>query len=137
MLTVTLYTQKECDSCDQVKSDLASLQAKYPHRLVEIDIDTDPALQKTYLVDIPVIEVGPYVLKFPFDQQKLMMTLGAANDRRSQLDRLGREDHHERVRRGQQISGGDRAMHWMSKHYLAVVNLLMLLYFGLPVLAPV
>jgi uncharacterized membrane protein len=137
MLTVTLYTQKECHLCDQVKSDLESLRAKYPHRLVEIDIDTDPALQKTYLVDIPVIEVGPYVLKSPFDKQKLMMTLGAANDRRSQLDRLGREDHHERVRRGQQISGGDRAMHWISRHYLAVVNLFMLLYFGLPVLAPV
>jgi uncharacterized membrane protein len=137
MLTVTLYTRKECHLCDQARSDLESLQAKYPHRLVEIDIDTDPALQKTYLVDIPVIEVGPYVLKTPFDKQKLMMTLGAANDRRSQLDRLGREDHHERVRRGQRISGGDRVMHWISKHYLAVLNLFMLFYFGLPVLAPV
>ena len=45
---------------------LESLQEKYPHRLVEIDIDTDPALQKTYLVEIPVVEVGPYVLKSPF-----------------------------------------------------------------------
>ena len=137
MLTVTLYTRKECHLCDQARSDLESLQAKYPHRLVEIDIDTDPALLKAYLVEIPVIEVGPYVLKSPFDKQKLMMTLGAANDRRSQLDKLGREDHHERVRRGQRISGGDRAMHWISRHYLAVVNLFMLLYFGLPILAPV
>jgi uncharacterized membrane protein len=137
MFTVTLYTRKECHLCDQARSDLEALQAKYPHRLVEIDIDTDPALQKAYLVEIPVIEVGPYILKSPFDKQKLMMTLGAANDRRSQLDKLGREDHHERVRRGQQISSGDRAMHWMSRHYLAVVNLFMLLYFGLPLLAPV
>ncbi len=137
MLTVTLYTRKECHLCDQARSDLESLQAKYPHRLVEIDIDTDPALQKAYLVEIPVIEVGPYVLKSPFDKQKLMMTLGAANDRRSQLDRLGREDHHERVRRGQQISGGDRMMHWISRHYLAVLNIFMFLYFGLPILAPV
>src|SRR5688572_12957771 len=137
MLTVTLYTRKECHLCDQVRSDLESLQAKYPHRLVEIDIDTDPALQKAYLVEIPVIEVGPYILKAPFDKQKLMMTLGAANDRRSQLDRLGREDHYERVRRGQQISGGDRMMHWVSRHYLAVLNVFMLLYFGLPILAPI
>lgn len=137
MFTVTLYTRNECHLCDQARLDLESLQAKYPHRLVEIDIDTDPALQKAYLVEIPVIEVGPYVLKSPFDRQKLMMTLGAANDRRSQLDRLGREDHHERVRRGQQISGGDRAMYWISRHYLAVVNLFMLLYFGLPIIAPV
>src|SRR5215207_258051 len=137
MLTVTLYTRKDCHLCDQVKADLESIQEQYPHRLVEIDIDTDPALQKKYLVEIPVIEVGPYALKAPFDKQKLMMTLGAAGDRRGQLDKLGREDHYERVRRGQTISGGDRFMDWISRHYLALINLFMLLYFGLPILAPV
>jgi uncharacterized membrane protein len=123
--------------CDQAKADLQSLQEKYPHRLVEIDIDTDPALQKAYLVEIPVIEVGPYILKSPFDKQELMMTIGAAGDRRGQLDRLGREDHHDRLRRGQKISGGDRLMDWISRHYLALLNIFMLFYFGLPILAPV
>lgn len=65
------------------------------------------------------------------------MTLGAASDRRGQLDRLGREDHHDRLRRGQAISAGDRLMYWFSRHYLAVLNVFILLYFGLPVLAPV
>src|SRR5574342_1105223 len=107
MLTVTLYMRKDCHLCEQAKADLESLQSQYPHHLVEIDIDTDPALQKKYLVEIPVVEAGPYVLKSPFDKQKLMMTLGAAGDRRGQLDKLGREDYHDRVRRGQTISGGD------------------------------
>ena len=137
MLTVTLYTRKECRLCEQAKADLESIQENYPHRLVEIDIDSDPLLQKNYLAEIPVIEVGPYVLKAPFDKQKLMMTLGAAGDRRGQLDKLGREDHLERVRRGQRISGSDRMMDWVSRHYLALINLFMLLYFGLPFLAPV
>jgi uncharacterized membrane protein/thiol-disulfide isomerase/thioredoxin len=137
MLTITLYTRNDCHLCEQAKADLESLQEKYPHRLVEIDIDTDPALQKKYLAEIPVIEVGPYALKAPFDKQKLMMTLGAAGDRRGQLDRLGREDHLDRVRRGQSITGGDRLMDWISRHYLAVVNVFLLLYFGLPILAPV
>lgn len=53
------------------------------------------------------------------------------------MDRLGREDHFDRVRRGQVISGADRAMNWFSRHYLALLNLMMLLYFGLPILAPV
>lgn len=137
MLTVTLYTRKDCHLCEQAKADLASLQEKHPHRLVEIDIDSDPILQKAYLVEIPVIEVGPYVLKAPFDKQKLAMTLGAAVDRRGQLDRLGREDHHDRVRRGQSISGGDRFMYWISRHYLALLNGFMFLYFGLAMLAPI
>ena len=137
MLTVTLYTRKDCHLCEQARADLDSLQTKYPHRLVEIDIDTDPALLKKYLVEIPVVEVGPYALKSPFDKQKLMMTLGAAGDRRGQLDKLGRQDHHDRVRRGQNVSGGDRAMFWVSRHYLAIVNTFMFLYFGLAVFAPV
>ena len=137
MLTVTLYTRKDCHLCEQAKTDLESLQSQYPHRLVEIDIDQDSRLQQAYLAEIPVIEVGPYMLKAPFDKQKLMMTLGAAIDRRGQLDKLGREDYHDRVRRGQRISSSDRAMDWVSRHYLALINLFMLLYFGLPILAPV
>lgn len=136
MLTVTLYTRKDCHLCEQAKADLGALQEKYPHRLVEIDIDTDPVLQKKYLVEIPVVEVGPYALKAPFDKQKLMMTLAAAGDRRGQLDRLGREDHYERVRRGQEISRADRSLDWFSRHYLAVINFFVLLYIGLPILAP-
>ena len=137
MLTITIYTRKDHPASLAAKAHLASLKEKFPHRLVEVDVDMDPAIQKSYGEDVPVVEVGPYRLTSPFDQQKLMMTIGAANDRRGQLDRLGREDHFDRVRRGQEISGADRAMDWFSRHYLAFLNILMLLYFGLPMLAPV
>jgi len=129
--------RQECHLCEQAKADLESLREKYPHRLVEVDIDSDPALQRAYLVEIPVIEVGPYRLKAPFDRQKLMMTLGAASDRRGQLQELGGEAYQARVKRGQQISGADRTIAWFSQHYLAILNLIMLFYVGLPFLAPV
>jgi len=137
MLTITIYTRKDHPASLEAKGNLESLKEKFPHRLVEVDVDTDPIIQKSYGEDVPVVEVGPYRLKAPFDKQKLMMTIGAATDRRGQLDRLGREDHFDRVRRGQEISGVDRTMHWVSRHYLALLNMMMLLYFGLPILAPV
>ena len=137
MLTVTLYTRKNDPNSDKARADLESLQKKYPHRLVEVDVDSDPAILKNYQDQIPVVEVGPYRLPFPFDKQKLQMTLGAASDRRGQLDQLGREDHHDRVSRGGQVSFADRALYWVSRHYLAVLNIIMLFYFGLPILAPV
>jgi uncharacterized membrane protein len=137
MLTITIYTRKDDPASLAAKDNLESLKEKFPHRLVEVDVDTDKVIQKSYGEDVPVVEVGPYRLKSPFDKQKLMMTIGAATDRRGQLDRLGREDHFDRVRRGQEISGADRVMHWISRHYLAFLNGLMLLYFGLPILAPV
>ena len=136
MLTITFYFRKDDEHSNAAKADLLSLQEKFPHRLVEVDVDTDPALQKKFGENAPVVEVGPYSLKSPFDKQKLSMTLGAASDRRGQLDRLGREDHHDRLRRGQSISGADRVMYWISRHYLAMLNVFILLYVGLPFLAP-
>ena len=137
MLTVTLYFRKDDEHSAEAKANLLALQEKFPHRLVEVDVDSDPVLQKNFGENAPIVEVGPYSLKYPFDKQKLSMTLGAASDRRGQLDRLGREDHHDRVRRGQQISASDRIMYWFSRHYLAFLNGFILLYFGLPMLAPV
>jgi uncharacterized membrane protein len=137
MLTVTLYTRPDCHLCDQARSDLQALQEKYPHLLVEVDIEQDDALQRMYLTEIPVVEVGPYRIKAPFDLQKLTMTLGAASDRRDQLEQLGGDVYAARVKRGQEISMADRAMFWISKHYLALMNVIILIYVGLPFLAPV
>ena len=111
MLTITLYSRKDDPSSAEARNNLESLKEQFPHRLVEVDVDSDPVLKKNYGEEIPVIEVGPYRLKSPFDRQKLMMTLGAANDRRSQLTRLGREDQHDRLQRGRTVSGSDRAIH--------------------------
>jgi len=69
MLNVTLYTRKNCKLCDEVKNELQELQSKYPHRLVEVDIDTDTALIDKYGIEIPVVEVGPYTLKAPISRQ--------------------------------------------------------------------
>lgn len=137
MLTVTLYRRKDCHLCDQTRADLESLTDQYPHKLVEVDIDSDPHLQKTYLLDIPVVEVGPYQLKAPINRNNLSMTLGAARDRLNQLEEIGGEVYEARVKRGQSISFADRTMFWISKHYLAVFNLAFLLYAGLPFLAPI
>ncbi len=137
MLTITLYARKNDPASMETHANLKSLQEKFPHRLVEVDVDSDPVIQKAFGEQVPSIEVGPYKLNFPFDKQKLTMTVGAAYDRRDQLDKLGREDHYERVRRAQTLTGADRVMYWLSRHYLAVLNLVMLFYFGLPILAPV
>jgi uncharacterized membrane protein len=136
LLTVTLFTRKDCAPCDQAKSDLESLQAKFPHRLVEVDVDSDLVLSRKYAGLVPVVEVGPYSLKPPFNLQKLQMTLGAADDRHGQLEKIGGEQYERRVKRGKTLTAGDRASFWLSRHYLMVLNLFIFLYVGLPFLAP-
>ncbi len=135
-LNVTLYMRNDCKLCDEVKNHLKSLRRKFPHRLAEVNIDSDPVLQKKYFDQIPVVEVGPYKLKAPITKQALQMTLGAASDRRGQLEQVGGADYQERLRKGQAVKGSDRVYLWISKHYLALLNLLIFLYVGLPFLAP-
>lgn len=136
MLNVTLYTRKDCKLCDEVKAELADLQAKYPHRLVEVDIDTDSALVAKYGATIPVVEVGPYTLQAPITRQKLQVTIGAAFDRRNQLEQLEDPEYKMRIKKGQNVTTGDRVSYWIAKRYLLILNLFMLFYVGLPFLAP-
>jgi uncharacterized membrane protein len=137
LLNVTLFTRQGCHLCEQAKSDLEIIQETIPHRLVEIDIEQDEALLKAYALEIPVIQVGPYTVKAPFDRQKLQVTLGAAYDRKNQLEKIGHKDYRARVERGKRISKADRFTYWFSRHYMFVINLMILIYFGLPILAPV
>jgi len=136
MLNVTLYTRKDCKLCDEVKAELNDLQSQYPHRLVEVDIDLDLALVAKYGESIPVIEVGPYTLKSPITRQKLQMNLGAAYDRKNQLEKLGDPEYQMRIKKGKSVNTGDRVSFWIAKRYLLLLNMFMLFYVGLPFLAP-
>jgi uncharacterized membrane protein len=136
MLNVTLYTRDGCGLCEQVRKDLKDLEDKFPHRLAEINIDSDPSLKEKYNDQIPVVEIGPYKLKAPITPQALAMTLGAANDRRGQLEKVDGDKFQRRLRKGETIARSDRIYFWIGKHYLAIINLLVFLYVGLPFLAP-
>lgn len=137
MINLTLYTRKDCHLCEDVKAELAALQPTHPHRLAEIDIDTDPALIAAYGEAIPVVEVGPYVLRAPISKADLAMTIGAAADRQRQLEEVGGQRYTKSARRGVTFSGSDRFSFWLSRRYMMLVILFLALYVGLPVLAPV
>ncbi|MDX9991785.1 MAG: DUF2085 domain-containing protein [Anaerolineales bacterium] len=136
MQTVTLFTRKDCGLCDQARADLDSLQQEIPHQLVEIDIESDPSLLKSYLAEIPVVEAGPYRLTAPFGLPELRMTLGAARDRRGHLEQLSDPEYLRRTENARSLSGADRFSLWVSRHYLWLIFLLFFFYVGLPLLAP-
>ncbi|MBI5943014.1 MAG: DUF2085 domain-containing protein [Chloroflexi bacterium] len=136
MLNVTLYSRKNSQSCDEVRMTLSDLQTQYPHRLAEVDVDSDNALLLKFHDSIPVVEVGPYSLKAPITRQTLQMTLGAASDRKNQLEQLGDPEYQMKLKKGNTVTTGDRVSFWIAKRYLLMLNLFMLIYVGLPFLAP-
>jgi uncharacterized membrane protein len=134
MLNIILYSRQDCHLCEQTKADLESLQARYPHQLTVIDVDRSAELRKAFGFEVPVVEIGPYTLKAPISQAELALTLGAAHDRLRHMEQLDLDA--ERLG-STQWTRSDRFTHWISNHYLAFFNFIVILYLGLPVLAPV
>jgi uncharacterized membrane protein len=137
MIYVKLFTRQDCHLCDQVKADLDSLRKEYPHELVEIDIDTNADLQKKYALEIPVVEIGPYTLKAPISPLELQTTLGAAIDRQRHIERIDASTAVNPARFGDKWTDSDGISFWLSHHYIALINLFVIIYLGLPFLAPV
>ncbi len=72
MHTLTLYTRDGCHLCDDVKAVLDTVRTEIPFALTIVDIDTDPALQAMYGLEIPVVLVdGRKAYKYRVDPRAL------------------------------------------------------------------
>jgi uncharacterized membrane protein len=136
-LGIVLFTRDDCSLCDQAVADLASLEEEFPHTLSIIDVDRDPALLEKYSDSVPVLQVGPYVKHAPFTRDELRVTLMAARDRISQLERLEDPVYLRRKEKGRTITRTDRLSYFLTSHYLKGLILLIGIYLSLPFLAPV
>jgi uncharacterized membrane protein len=137
VIAVTLYTHAGCELCRQAEEDLKALREEIPHQLTVLDIDSNPTLQETISLEIPVVEIGSFLLKAPFTRQDLKMTLRAAADRESQMNSNKNGSFQANSYRSQTVNNADRISYWISRHYLAIFNLFLILYVGIPFLAPV
>ena len=66
---VTLYSRPGCHLCDDLKADLAALQAEIAFVLTERNIDDDPAEQARFQFLIPVLDIDGGALLCPPHQQ--------------------------------------------------------------------
>jgi uncharacterized membrane protein len=132
MISVILYTRDGCHLCEETIADLESLQESIPHHLTVVNIDSTKKLKNTYGLNIPVVEVGPYRLNAPITRQDLEITLKAAAERDRDIQNI----HRATLPQAKQITRGDRFTYWFANHYILVLNMIVLLYLGLPFLAP-
>jgi uncharacterized membrane protein len=137
MITVTLLTSPEHSEEERkIRGYLEKKAGQIPHSLVVIDIESDPSLGEEYKTRVPLLNVGPYHLSWPFSQQELDISLQAAHDRQVSLTESGDSTHATRRKRGSTFSNSDRFTLWFSSHYMFVFNLLVALYVGMAFLAP-
>jgi len=61
-----VYYREGCHLCEQVVASLFELQVELKYEIIQIDIDDDPALQKKYDVDVPVVMFNDEVIFYHF-----------------------------------------------------------------------
>jgi len=137
MITVKLYSRKDCHLCEQVKNDLDGLRAQFAHRLTIVDIDSNPDLVSQYGLEIPVVEVGPFTLKAPITRQELQVTLAAARDRERHIAQVENSPRLAELRSQGVWTRSDSFDYWLSNHYMAFFNILVLIYLAMAFMAPV
>lgn len=123
-----MYIKDQCPLCDDAKHHLRELAEQYPHNLVEVNIENESSLKRRYGEVVPVIQVGPYTLRAPFDRTQLQVTLAAAQQ--------GLEGQEQRERSDGMGVALNRGLRFFGVHWLAVFNLLVLMYVGMPFVAP-
>ena len=57
-MKVEIYSKPDCPLCDEAKAVLREVQQRVPFELVEVNIESDPALFERYRYDIPVVFIG-------------------------------------------------------------------------------
>ncbi|MEO6398850.1 MAG: glutaredoxin family protein [Tepidiformaceae bacterium] len=71
-LQVTLYENPGCGLCAQAEAMLRRISRHLPLTLTAVQIDSDPALQQRYLLEIPVVVAnGKEVARAPIFEAAL------------------------------------------------------------------
>ena len=74
---VVLYTRPGCHLCGEAWRALDVLQVSLAFTLREVDIESDPELERRFMLEIPVIEVdGEVVTQAPVDLDAVRAVLG-------------------------------------------------------------
>ncbi len=137
MIEVTLYTRSECLLCEQAITDLEALISQIPHHLTIIDVDSDIKLRNEYGFNVPVVLIGPYKLLAPIYKNDLEISLKAVQHSAEQEAKLDKALEEGRLQLQVSWTKADGFSLWLSRHYLAIFNIFVFLYVGLPFLAPV
>jgi uncharacterized membrane protein len=136
MVEVTLYMRGDCHLCEVAQEYLKELETVIPHHLTIIDIDSDIKLRNLYGFNVPVILVGPYKLSAPIEKKDLEISLMAVHHSQKQEEKIEKAIIDGKLLVTVTWTKSDNFTYWLSKHYLAIFNILVFIYVGLPFLAP-
>ncbi|MFQ5560106.1 MAG: glutaredoxin family protein [Nitrospinota bacterium] len=77
-MKIEMFSKAGCHLCEEAKAIVEKVQKKVPFNFVETDISLDPALEKKFGEQIPVIFIeGKKAFKFFVSEQDLLKKIEA------------------------------------------------------------
>ena len=71
-IRIDIYSRPGCHLCDEAKEIIERVRSRYPFALQVINIETDPALETAYGMEIPVVTInGNKAFKYRVDENEL------------------------------------------------------------------
>jgi len=135
VIEVTFYRRANCELCDAVIDDLITVRQEYEYKLDVVQIDDQAELESKFGNSLPVLRVGPYILKSPFTLEDLRVTLAAARDRDEHIEKIIEPVSGDKT--AYKWNKSDDISYWFSNHYMVLFNLVVFIYFGMTFMAPV
>lgn len=135
MVDVILYTREGCGLCDEAKARLHTMGKVIPLALREVDVAADPELHQALLDRIPVIEINGERFAAPVDWEAVGVALIGAASKGRAMTSYPPKTKVTGWRRSVVIAL-DRLILGFSRHWVAVLTLVIGLYAGVPFLAP-
>ncbi|MCJ7668044.1 MAG: DUF2085 domain-containing protein [Anaerolineae bacterium] len=131
---VTLYTKKGCHPCEEAKELLLGLREEYDLAIREVDIESAKGLEKIYGSLIPVVALeGGKVFHSKITESQIRQALGEPVRK---IMPSGTTAIQIRERERDLVLFLNRLILGIANHWLLLLNTLVGLYVGLPVLAP-
>ena len=124
-----LTTDPTSDQVGKIKAWLSALQASYPHQLQLIDLRQQAFFRKR-TEETMIVRIDEKQVTNPEDFESIRLALSEAHMNVNSLE-------YRPVTAKDRLNSRERFSLWFSRHYLALINVILALYVFLPILAPV
>ncbi|HOZ38457.1 MAG TPA: DUF2085 domain-containing protein [Anaerolineaceae bacterium] len=124
-----LSTDPTSEKVEKIKTWLSSLQEIYPHQLNLVDLRQQIYFKKR-TEETLIVRIDEKQVTYPENSETIKLALSEAHKNANSPDYrpAAAKDH---------LGARERFSLWFSRHYLALINIILALYVGLPILAPV
>jgi uncharacterized membrane protein len=133
---ITFFYRKSDSDIEETRKKIFALASENQVTVIDICLDDEPEFSNYYNDVTPALQIGPYRLKFPIDDRDVQIAMAAFKTRDEKNDE-GEEDSKKKNEQLLKITPLEKFSFWLSNYYILFITSILILFVGIPFLAPV